>query len=258
MQNQLKIAAIQTNLTWENSHVNLASFQTKIDLLDEVDLIVLPEMFSTGFTMQPTLVAETMDGNTVQWMITIATSKNVAIVGSIVIEENQQYYNRVIFVHANGKIETYDKRHSFSLAGEHKVYTSGEKRLIVNLKGWRICPLICYDLRFPVWSRNTDDYDLLIYMANWPKPRIFAWDTLLKARAIENMSYCVGVNRVGEDENGYQYNGHTAVYDYLGADVATTIDGEEEVLQFTLTKSFQNETRKKLNFLNDRDHFTIN
>jgi len=258
MQNQLKIAAIQTNLTWENSHVNLASFQTKIDLLDEVDLIVLPEMFSTGFTMQPTLVAETMDGNTVQWMITIATSKNVAIVGSIVIEENQQYYNRVIFVHANGKIETYDKRHSFSLAGEHKVYTSGEKRLIVNLKGWRICPLICYDLRFPVWSRNTDDYDLLIYMANWPKPRIFAWDTLLKARAIENMSYCVGVNRVGEDENGYQYNGHTAVYDYLGADVATTIDGEEEVLQFTLTKSFQNETRKKLNFLNDRDYFTIN
>ncbi|MEN8856610.1 MAG: amidohydrolase [Flavobacteriaceae bacterium] len=258
MQNQLKIAAIQTNLTWENSHVNLASFQTKIDLLDEVDLIVLPEMFSTGFTMQPTLVAETMDGNTVQWMITIATSKNVAIVGSIVIEENQQYYNRVIFVHANGKIETYDKRHLFSLAGEHKVYTSGEKRLIVNLKGWRICPLICYDLRFPVWSRNTDDYDLLIYMANWPKPRIFAWDTLLKARAIENMSYCVGVNRVGEDENGYQYNGHTAVYDYLGADVATTIDGEEEVLQFTLTKSFQNETRKKLNFLNDRDYFTIN
>lgn len=258
MQNQLKIAAIQTNLTWENSHVNLASFQTKIDLLDEVDLIVLPEMFSTGFTMQPTLVAETMDGNTVQWMITIATSKNVAIVGSIVIEENQQYYNRVIFVHANGKIETYDKRHSFSLAGEHKVYTSGEKRLIVNLKGWRICPLICYDLRFPVWSRNTDDYDLLIYMANWPKPRIFSWDTLLKARAIENMSYCVGVNRVGEDENGYQYNGHTAVYDYLGADVATTIDGEEEVLQFTLTKSFQNETRKKLNFLNDRDYFTIN
>lgn len=258
MQNELKIAAIQTNLTWENSKINLASFQTKIDLLDEVDLIILPEMFSTGFTMKPTLVAETMDGNTVQWMITIATSKNVAIVGSIVIEENQQYYNRVIFVHANGKIETYDKRHSFSLAGEHKAYTSGEKRLIVNLKGWRFCPLICYDLRFPVWSRNTDDYDLLIYMANWPKPRIFAWDTLLKARAIENMSYCVGVNRVGEDENGYQYNGHTAVYDYLGADVATTIEGEEEVLQCTLTKSFQDETRKKLNFLNDRDYFTIN
>jgi omega-amidase len=258
MQNELKIVAIQANLIWENSQSNLRSFQNKIEILDpDVDLIILPEMFSTGFTMQPNLVAETMEGTTLSWMKAIATKNNVAIVGSVVIKQDSQYYNRAVFVHPTGRIETYDKRHSFSLAGEDKVYTSGKQKLIVALKGWKICPMICYDLRFPVWSRYTNEYNVLLYMANWPKPRIFAWDVLLKARAIENMSYCIGVNRVGEDANGYQYSGHTASYNYLGAEISTTIEGKEDILVCVLSKSAQEEARKKLNFLNDRDSFEI-
>lgn len=258
MQNELKIAAIQTSLSWENPQVNLESFTKIIDNLNnDVDLVVLPEMFSTGFTMQPSIVAEKMDGNTVHWMKKTAVAKNIAIVGSLVIEEENNYYNRAIFVHPTGEVETYNKRHSFSLAGEDKEYTSGNEKSIVAYKGWKICPLICYDLRFPAWSRFNDDYDLLLYMANWPKPRIFAWDTLLKARAIENMSYCIGVNRIGEDKNGYQYNGHTAAYDFLGAEVSNTVEGNEEVLYCVLSKTLQENIRKKLNFLNDRDKFTL-
>lgn len=258
MQEALHIVAIQANLVWENPQQNLNSFEKVINQLNEsVDLVILPEMFSTGFTMQPKLIAEKMDGNTVSWMLKKAKEKNLAIVGSVVIEENTNYYNRAIFVHPDGKIETYDKRHSFSLAGEDEEYTSGEKKLIVDYKGWKIFPLICYDLRFPVWSRFNDDYDLLIYMANWPKPRILAWDSLLKARAIENMSYCIGVNRVGEDANGYEYIGHTAVYDFLGGEIATTKEGQEDFIQCKLTKSELYHTRKKLNFLNDRDQFAI-
>ena len=143
------------------------------------------------------------------------------------------------------------------MAGEDILYTSGSKRLIVHFKGWRICPLICYDLRFPVWSRNTNNYDLLLFMANWPIARIDAWDTLLKARAIENMSYCIGVNRIGEDTNGYQYNGHTTAYDFLGKEIARTTEGKEDLLQCVISKTLQEETRKKLSFLNDKDSFKI-
>ena len=258
MQETLTAVAIQANLVWENSQKNLASFEKTInELSSEVDLVVLPEMFSTGFTMQPKMVAEPMNGTTVDWMRRMATSKHTAIVGSVVIEENNSYHNRAIFVYPDGRIETYDKRHSFSLAGEDEEYTSGTQKLIVDYKGWKLFPLICYDLRFPVWSRYNDDYEVLLYMANWPKPRIVAWDSLLKARAIENMSYCIGVNRVGQDENGYEYIGHTTAYDYLGEEIATTQEGEEGYLQITLHKSGLNETRKKLNFLNDRDQFTI-
>lgn len=258
MQETLTVVAIQANLVWENSQENLASFQKTIDQLSsDIDLVVLPEMFSTGFTMQPKAVAQKMEGTTVSWMKNIATSKNIAVVGSVVIEEDGNYHNRAIFVHPDGSLETYDKRHSFSLAGEDEEYTSGRHRLIVEYKGWKLFPLICYDLRFPVWSRFNDDYEVLIYMANWPKPRIVAWDSLLKARAIENMSYCIGVNRVGEDKNGYEYIGHTSVYDYLGEEIATTDEGQEGYLKVTLQKSGLYETRKKLNFLNDRDQFEI-
>tara|TARA_B110000003_G_scaffold172618_1_gene172230 strand:+ start:75726 stop:76505 length:780 start_codon:yes stop_codon:yes gene_type:complete len=259
MQDELKIAAIQVDLFWENKEKNLRLFEHRILQLDaDTDLIILPEMFSTGFTMQPSAVAETMQGATVQWMLAIAESTNVGMVGSLVIKENNQYYNRVVFVKPNRDINTYDKRHLFSLAGEDKVYTSGENRLITLFKGWKICPLICYDLRFPVWSRNCNDYDLLLYVANWPIPRISSWDALLKVRAIENMSYCVGLNRVGEDANGYLYNGHTKVYDCVGKEIASTTEGDEEILQCILSKSLQEKTRKKFNFLNDRDLFTIN
>ncbi|MDG1509234.1 MAG: nitrilase-related carbon-nitrogen hydrolase, partial [Flavobacteriaceae bacterium] len=169
MQNELNIVAIQAKLSWENPAANLEFFEHKIAHLDsDTDLIVLPEMFSTGFTMQPTSIAQTMKGSAVLWMIATARVNNVAIVGSIVVQENHQYFNRAIFVHPNGLIETYDKRHLFSLAGEDILYTPGSTLLIVHFKGWRICPLICYDLRFPVWSRNTNNYDLLLFMANWP------------------------------------------------------------------------------------------
>jgi len=175
----------------------------------------------------------------------------------MVIQENNQYFNRAIFVHPSGSLEIYDKRHLFSLAGEDRQYTPGTNRIVIQFKGWRICPFICYDLRFPVWSRNTDNYDVLLFMANWPIPRIDAWDTLLKARAIENMSYCIGVNRIGEDENGYQYNGHTSAYNFLGEKVASTAEGKEDVLHCEISKTKLDEFRQKLNFLKDQDSFKI-
>lgn len=258
MQDALHVVAIQANLIWENSEANLQSFQNTINCLDSnVDLVVLPEMFSTGFTMNPKPVAQKMDGTTISWMKELAIKKEIALVGSVVIEEEGNFYNRAVFVHPNGQIETYDKRHSFSLAGEDEKYTSGKNKLIVDYKGWKIFPLICYDLRFPVWSRYQDDYDVLLYMANWPKPRIFAWDSLLKARAIENMSYCIGVNRVGKDASGHEYIGHTSAYDYLGNQMASVEEAKEGILQCVLLKSELNKTRKKLNFLEDRDQFQI-
>ena len=212
MKKELIISAIQANIVWEQPHENRLFFKQHIHRLSEkTDLVVLPEMFTTGFSMNPQSIAETMSGETVEWMVLTATSLNIALVGSLVIKEEGRYFNRAIFVHPEGMIETYDKRHSFGLAGENLHYTSGTERLIVNYKGWKIQPLICYDLRFPVWSRYKNDYDVLLYMANWPKPRILAWDVLLQARAIENMSYCLGVNRIGKDKNGHEYIGHTAI-----------------------------------------------
>ena len=200
----MKVAIIQTALIWENPNANRIQFEEKIRGIEQnVDLIVLPEMFSTGFTMNPETVAETMNGETISWMQTLAKHKNSAITGSLVIVENGKYYNRLVFVLPSGEIKHYDKRHLFSLAGEEKVYTKGKTKLIIEYKGFKICPLICYDLRFPVFSRNVEDYDVLLYVANWPKPRINAWNALLKARAIENMCYVVGVNRIGEDQNNH-------------------------------------------------------
>ena len=185
MKNELKIIGIQTALIWENPKQNIAFFEKKIAPLEnDVDLIVLPEMFTTGFTMNPEKVAEKMNGFSVSWMQKIAKEKQTAICGSLVISDFNKFYNRFVFVHPSGEIESYNKKHSFTLAGEDKVYTSGTKKIIIEYKGWKICPLICYDLRFPVWARNTENYDLLIYIANWPVARVNAWDTLLKARAI--------------------------------------------------------------------------
>ena len=258
MSKELNIVAIQANLTWGNPAKNRLYFEQMINkLASDTDLVVLPEMFSTGFTMKPSSIFETMKGTTVSWMINMAKAHDIAVIGSIVIQDNNQYFNRAVFVHPSGQLEIYDKRHLFGLAGEDILYSSGSKRLIVHFKGWRICPLICYDLRFPVWSRNTNNYDLLLFMANWPIARIDAWDTLLKARAIENMSYCIGVNRIGEDTNGYQYNGHTTAYDFLGKEIARTTEGKEDLLQCVISKTLQEETRKKLSFLNDKDSFKI-
>jgi omega-amidase len=258
MQNELKIVGIQADLAWENPQQNRIFFEEKIKALDtDVDLIVLPEMFTTGFTMHPEKVAEKMEGLSVSWMQKIAQEKQTALCGSLVISENGAFYNRLVFVHPSGAIETYNKRHSFTLAGEDKVYTAGTKKISIAYKGWKICPLICYDLRFPVWARNTDNYDLLIFMANWPIARIKAWDVLLKARAIENMSYVIGINRTGADANNYSYSGNSLVINYLGEELANLKKNEVGVVQATIVKSSQDAVRKKLGFLKDMDSFEI-
>jgi predicted amidohydrolase len=258
MQTSLTVALIQTHLVWENPEENRRLFNDKINAIkSNVDLIVLPEMFTSGFTMNAATVAESMDGTTLSWLKNIAKEKQATIIGSLVISENDNFYNRLVCVEPTGTITQYDKRHTFTLAGEHKVYTAGTEKLIVNFKGWKICPLICYDLRFPVWARNVEDYELLIYVANWPKIRTNAWDALLKARAIENMSYCIGVNRVGLDGNDYEYIGHSGAYDVLGHRMDNIPEGEEATEIVVLEKEYIKTYREKLNFLNDRDDFNL-
>ena len=253
----MKVALIQADLIWEDAQQNRKNFETKIyAVASDVDLIVLPEMFTTGFTMHPEGRSETMEGETIRWMTTLASSHAVAITGSLIIKENNQFYNRLVFVFPNGNIRQYDKRHLFSLAGEDKTYTAGKQKLLIEYNGWKICPLICYDLRFPVFSRNVEDYDLLLYVANWPKTRITAWDVLLKARAVENMCYAIGVNRIGADENDLQYCGHSQVVDFLGHEMVTSNE-EEDVFTAILNRDEMLETRSKLGFLNDRDDFKV-
>tara|TARA_B100000768_G_scaffold167287_1_gene171281 strand:+ start:263 stop:1042 length:780 start_codon:yes stop_codon:yes gene_type:complete len=258
MPTKLHIVGIQADLTWENPIKNLAFFEEKIHALHkEVDLIVLPEMFSSGFTMHPKNIAEKMTGNTVLWMQRMARKQRIALVGSLVIEENKNYYNRLLFVHPSGKTEWYDKKHAFTLAGEEKVYTAGSEKLIVTFKGWKICPLICYDLRFPVWSRNAENYDVLIYVANWPVIRIQAWKALLKARAIENMSFTIGVNRIGVDANKYEYSGDSSILNCMGEELSTLKKNENGIIKATLVKTEQNSFRERLGFLNDKEAFKI-
>jgi omega-amidase len=253
---ELTVSLIQTSLYWHDSQNNLASIAAKIAAIKEkTDLIVLPEMFTSGFTMNPGEVAESMEGTAVAWMQEMASVKNAAICGSMVIKEGNYFFNRFLFVNPNGVIEYYDKKHTFTLAGEDKVYKAGSKKTTISYKGWKISPLICYDLRFPVWSRNTNDYDVLIYVANWPEPRISAWDALLKARAIENMAYCIGVNRIGEDKNGHKYVGHSSVYDSLGNELLFMT--EEKTATLTFLKSDIQTNRSKLRFLEDRDAFNL-
>ncbi|RZS99402.1 amidohydrolase [Aquimarina brevivitae] len=259
MKEKLKIALIQSNLIWENPAANKAHFSDQINSIPKpVDLIILPEMFSTGFTMNAAPVAEQMDGETVSWLIQMAIEKECAITGSIIIEENGSYYNRLLFVQPNGQIQHYDKHQLFTLAKEQDVFTAGQQEVIIDYKGWKIKPQICYDLRFPVWARNTTDYDVLLYVASWPKKRINAWDILLQARAIENMCYAIGVNRVGIDGKGFEYNGHSAVYDVLGNSLIDNLPVENEtILLTTLVKKHIIEQRSKLGFLQDRDSFKL-
>ncbi|RED50622.1 amidohydrolase [Seonamhaeicola aphaedonensis] len=258
MQQQLKVTLIQSDLIWENPKQNRINFEKRIASISEnVDLIVLPEMFTTGFTMNAESVAETMQGETIKWMKQMAFNYDTAIVGSIVISENQKFYNRLLFTYPSGEVNYYDKRHTFTLAGEDMVYASGNERVIIDYKGWKICPLVCYDLRFPVWARNTDNYDVLLYVANWPKPRVLAWEALLKARAIENMSYCVGVNRVGVDGLNIEYSGHSAVYNVLGQEMSAIKQNKEQAETVILQKQHIKKYRSTLKFLDDRDEFTL-
>ncbi|WP_109302214.1 amidohydrolase [Aquimarina sp. AU474] len=259
MNQNFDIALIQSHLAWENPIQNRTHFTNKINEIEhKVDLVVLPEMFSTGFTMNAKEVAETMDGDTVQWLLEMSNKKDCAIAGSIIIKENDQYFNRFLFTTPNGGVEYYDKHQLFTLAKEQEVFTAGQNELIISYKGWKIKPQICYDLRFPVWARNTNKYDVLLYVASWPKPRVNAWDALLKARAIENMCYCIGVNRIGLDGKGYEYNGHSAIYDVLGNSVLDENPIEKEaILYAVLDKSHIQTIRKKLPFLDDADTFKL-
>lgn len=256
MKEKLEIALVQTSLIWEDPESNRKKFDEKLGSISQnIDLIVLPEMFTTGFTMSPKSIDVSEGQKTLNWMQQKAKEKEAALMGSIVFFEDSTFANRLFLVEPNGKISTYDKRHTFTLAGEGKIYKAGTEKLIVDYKGFKICPMICYDLRFPVWARNTEDYDALIYVANWPKPRITAWDVLLQARAIENMAYCIGVNRVGADEMGHQYSGHSGVYDCLGEQIAFSC--QEEIVYASLSKEHLIAIRKKLKFLEDRDVFTL-
>ena len=253
----MKIALIQTNIVWENATQNRLVLEEKINTItDEIDLIILPEMFTSGFTMHPELVAEATNGSTISWLTNIAKAKNCAITGSLVITENGNFYNRMVFIFPNGEMEYYDKKHLFALAGEDKIYTSGNKKVVVKYNDWKICLQVCYDLRFPVFSRNTENYDLLIYVASWPKIRTNAWDILLKARAVENLAYVVGVNRIGTDNNNFEYIGHSQIIDELGSFIIEPTENEG-VFIAVLDRNKMLETRNKLNFLNDKDAFNL-
>ena len=258
MQKQLIIAGIQADLVWENPKQNCLYFQKKIKEIDvKTDLVILPEMFATGFSMGAKNIAETKQGPTITWMKSMAKDNNFAICGSLAIKEKERFYNRFIFVHPSGKIDFYNKRHTFTLAGEDKIYTSGDEQKLINYKGWKIYPQICYDLRFPIWSRNTCNYDMLIYVANWPNTRSLAWKALLKARAIENMSYTIGVNRIGIDQNHLNYSGNSIIVNYLGETLSDLPDKKPGIISSTINIDEQNEIRKKLSFLKDRDQFNL-
>ncbi len=259
MSSNLKVTLIQTSLFWQSRHDNLFMLTDKIKSIGEsTDLIVLPEMFNSGFTMNPALVAESInDSPTLQWMTTQSKETGAVIMGSFVIEENKKYYNRLIWMNPDGTYQYYNKRHLFRMAGEDEQYSAGDFRLVTKLKGWKICPLICYDLRFPVWSRNRNlEYDLLIYVANWPDRRSSAWDNLLQARAIENQSYCVGVNRVGTDGNDIYYSGHSVIVDYLGEQVYFKTN-DPDIITYELDQERLINYREKFPAYLDADEFKI-
>lgn len=257
MQQHLRVTIVQSVLEWETPAENRKRMGTHLQgLAGKTDVILLPEMFTSGFTMHPENVAETMDGPTVNWMKSVAYEMDAALAGSLVIQEGIHYYNRLVWVDPDGATHHYNKRHLFTLAGEHKPYQPGTERLIVEYRGWKICPMICYDLRFPVWARNDVDYDLLLFLANWPTPRIHHWDQLLIGRAIENQCYVVGVNRVGTDNNGHQYCGHSAIVDFNGTPIVSIHD-QEAVFTATLSKTAMLNYRRKFAFLPDRDTFQL-
>ncbi len=255
---ELRVSLIQTSLEWENPKANLAAFSEKFrQLKGKTDLVIIPEMFTTGFSMKPQSIASGEEIYT--YLKTQAAERNFAIYGSSMFKKNDgSFVNRGLFATPEGKLFIYDKRHTFTLAGEQKVYDKGGKPVIAEYLGWKFNLQICYDLRFPVYARNTQDYDVVIYVANWPVPRVNAWDALLKARAIENMAYSIGVNRVGTDGTGMDYSGHSQIYDVLGNEM---IDHPWETIgvkTVTLAKSEIEKYREKLRFLGDRDGFTLN
>jgi omega-amidase len=274
----LTITTIQSNLFWEDKTANLQMLQQKIDRIEEnTEIVILPEMFSTGFSMNAAALAETMEGETVEWMKMVSNKNGIVLTGSVMIEEAGKYYNRLIWMLPNGQYGFYNKRHLFAYGEEDQHYSAGNKRLIASVKGWKINLQVCYDLRFPVWARQqvnristslnaeqkpfdsaqgNAEYDVLIYVANWPERRSHAWKTLLCARAIENQCYVIGVNRVGDDAKNIHYSGNSLVIDPMGQVLYHMAD-EEDINTITLSKEKLQEVRTKFPFLNDADDFTI-
>lgn len=258
----LHIAMVQTDLYWKDKVANLAMLEEKIwEIEGDIDLLILPEMFPTGFSMDASELAEPMNLLVTKWMKQMAAQLKCTVTGSVIISENQKYYNRLLWVSSDGSVSFYDKRHLFRMAEEEKIFSPGENLPIFDLKGWKICPQVCYDLRFPVWARNRTNqgelaYDLIFYIASWPAARVSAWDALLPARAIENLAYSIGVNRVGVDGNEVSYNGHSAAYDFKGSKL---IDLEDrEVIQVVkLDASELDAYRHKFPAWMDSDFFQI-
>lgn len=270
--NNLRITILQADLHWENKEENLSMFSEKITAIsEETDLIILPEMFSTGFSMQPEKLAESMNGDTVSWMKKTAKEKNAVITGSFICEEEGKFYNRLVWMRPDGTYSVYNKRHLFSMGDEHNHYTAGKERIIEEVKGWKICPLICYDLRFPVWARNVEGsgiksqdtvrgdaaFDVLIYIANWPERRAYPWKTLLLARAIENQCYVAGVNRIGKDGADLYYSGDSAVINAKGEIISTLKPHEAQTETVVLSYAELEEFRKQFPVLSDADRFSI-
>ena len=263
--NILSVSILQPNLVWEHPDTNLRSIEGLCSTVSSTDLIILPEMFSTGFSMQPENIFETMDGPTVKWMIALAKKHSSVITGSLIIKENSSFFNRLIWASPDGSTQTYDKKHLFSFAGENQHYSSGNSRVIFNLKGWKVCPLICYDLRFPVWSRNQNlnglssdfEYDVLIYVANWPEARRKAWKTLLEARAHENQSYVIGVNRVGKDANQINHSGGSCIISPKGETLLDFEVLEEGIKTIELDLNALESFRNKFGVWRDKDQFSI-
>jgi predicted amidohydrolase len=253
----LTVTLLQNNLVWEDIDANLLAFEEQMAGLPEgSDLIILPEMFTTGFSNNAEKLAVTMDSYPVRWMLDHAARQNAMMMGSMIIQEDGKYFNRLISAFPDGNLLTYDKRHLFSLMKENEYYTAGDSHLIFEFRGWKLFPLICYDLRFPVWCRNTDMADLMIFVANWPEKRHFHWTTLLKARAIENQCYVAGVNRIGPDNNGIPHNGESGLYDFWGKELVSARNLQTAVTA-TLSKTVLSEHRERFAFWKDRDTFEI-
>lgn len=264
----LNITLIQSNLHWENTDQNLDMFSQKIaSIKEKTDLFILPEMFNTGFTMNAKDCAEEVNGKTMEWLRSKAKENNCVVTGSMIVREkstsdssaNGIFYNRLIWMKPDGSFQQYDKRHLFRFAEEQKTFTAGSKKIIPELNGWKICPLICYDLRFPVWSRRTkqEDYDVLIYVANWPDQRIHAWKQLLIARAIENQCYVAGVNRIGNDGNMNHHSGYSALIDFKGELLGKSNEDNESIETISLDKDALDQFRKKFSFEQDSDAFRL-
>lgn len=261
MEDKLKVTLVQSILHWEDKRKNLEMFTVKLESVEPRSIVLLPEMFSTGFSMEPAALAETMEGEAVEWMKKITARKKIVLCGSLIIEEKGHYYNRFVCMLPNGEAAIYDKRHLFAYAGENEKYTAGKRRQILSISGWKINCIVCYDLRFPVWTRQqaadgTPEYDVLIIVANWPEKRIQAWKTLIQARAIENQCYVAAVNRVGTDGNGILYSGESLVADPLGNILEIRKDNEE-IFSVELERKNLDEIRSRLPFLKDADDFQI-